>query len=243
MKLHIKEYNEKVNWADVIENNRDEIVDTLISMAKNACGRPQQDLYVYPDGSLTIFDNVGGNSWIDDNHFVVWTTKGYEYTTPEDLAGIYTEDFISNFKDYTNKDVDRILRKLADEYDYNSVDELIRYDADAVRKELIQADEIAYNDMVDDILDNLFDSNWADDVIDNAIEQSYMNENLQDVKFRVDVYDPSDNRHDALLKRVYVNASDKEDAKQKVFDELPTNLKNKFKIKDISSFEAVIVKG
>lgn len=66
---------------------------------------------------------------------------------------------------------------------------------------------------------------------------------VKDTKFRVDVYNPSDSRHDSLLKRVYVNASNKEDAKQEVFDELPTDFKNKFKIKDTSSFEAIKTEG
>jgi hypothetical protein len=59
-------------------------------------------------------------------------------------------------------------------------------------------------------------------------------------KFRVDVYNPSD--HDSLIKRVYIYATDKDDARQQMFNDIPANIKRKYGIVDDSSIEVMKVR-
>ena len=160
---------EYVDWKFVIEKNKDRIIDALIDLGKEAYGRPQMDLYLYPDGELTVFDNVGGNSWLDDDHLVIWTTAGYEFADVDD--NIYTDDFIEIFKSYTDKDVDKFLQDMANEYDYDSVNDLIRYESGRVQKGLRRFDEQSYEELISDLLNDEFDYDWAESVIENKLNE------------------------------------------------------------------------
>lgn len=170
----IKENVNNQKWIDIIEANRDNIVDELINLAKDAPGRSQMDLYLYDDGSMEVFNNVDGNSWLNsDNYIVIWNTRGFEFTSPEELADMDTYRFIDSFKDYTKVDVYKILKNLAAEYEYNSIKDLINDDASLVENTLINADSDAYDEMIDDIMYNLYDYEWAESVIDTKIEELY----------------------------------------------------------------------
>ena len=59
-------------------------------------------------------------------------------------------------------------------------------------------------------------------------------------EFRVDVYNPSD--PDSLIKRVYIYATDKDDARQQMFNDIPANIKRKYGIVDDSSIEVMKVR-
>lgn len=61
------------------------------------------------------------------------------------------------------------------------------------------------------------------------------------IKFRADVYSPNDSRHDSLIKRFYIYANTADDARSQAFNELPTEIKRKFKISDDSSIEVTKV--
>ena len=154
---------EYVDWKSVIEKNKDKILDALIDLGKEAYGRPQMDLYLYPNGELTVFNNVGGNSWLDDDHLVIWTTAGYEDANVDD--NIYTDDFIEIFKSYTNKDVDKFLQDMANEYGYDSVNDLIRYDSGDVQRKLKELDRNAYNELIANLLNDEFDLDWANSAL------------------------------------------------------------------------------
>lgn len=177
MKLEINESLSSSEWIDIIESNRDKLVNELIDLGKDACGSYQKDLYLWDDGRITVFDNVGGNSWINsDDYIVVWSTRGYEYDTIEDLADIDTDDFIRILNDYTSDDVNDYvttwlyLNTDAPEY-YDTVDEYIHRESNEVRQELIKHYPEAYNDMTEDLANDIFDTNWADDIIDMRIEE------------------------------------------------------------------------
>ena len=66
------------------------------------------------------------------------------------------------------------------------------------------------------------------------------NDDVNITNYRVDVYNPQD--FQALIKREYVPADSADEARQKVFNELPDNLKSKWNIKDTHSFEVMRVK-
>lgn len=60
------------------------------------------------------------------------------------------------------------------------------------------------------------------------------------IKFRVDVYDPSN--YDSLIKRTYIYATDEDDARQQMFDSIPNNIKRKYGIDNMSTIEVMKVK-
>ena len=57
----------KTNWVDFCYDNEDEIKKNIAEMIFNT-DRFEQDLYFYNDGTITVFENIGGNSWLDDDH-------------------------------------------------------------------------------------------------------------------------------------------------------------------------------
>lgn len=64
-------------------NNREEIVTNLAAILKEYNKHPrnyQTDIYLYideetGDGELYEFPNPGGNSWLDDDHYTLYTLK------------------------------------------------------------------------------------------------------------------------------------------------------------------------
>ena len=171
-KLRIKEsaYN-NVDYGELIEKNRDKIADMLVDKAHDMFGTYEQDLYIYPDGKLSWFDNVGGNSWQNVPHYVVFSTGGYEYADATD--GIYKDELLEIFKDY-DPSITKYLEKLVKQDDYyDTVDELIH--GENIEEIICDYNNDAYNEMINDIIDNDYDYNWAYAIIDDAIEQSYLN--------------------------------------------------------------------
>ena len=60
-------------------NNYPEIVNEMVKMMiefDRECNKYQTDVYLYVDengnGTLEQFVNVGGNSWLNDDHITVW---------------------------------------------------------------------------------------------------------------------------------------------------------------------------
>ena len=172
MKLHINEGSKRLSGADyarLIRKYREKIVDELIELGKDAYGRYERDLYIYPDGSIEVFDNIGGNSYENNDHFVIWTTRGYEYASPTD--NIYAEDLYEIFCDYTDRDkAESYFNRLLDEYECADIERLAG-EVD-IEDEMQKCDETAYNEMIADILDDEFDSNWANEMVILAIENA-----------------------------------------------------------------------
>lgn len=64
-------------------NNREEIVEKLAEMLidfAKARHPYQSDVYLYYDeatctASLDIFDNIGGNGWLDDDHYTIYSDR------------------------------------------------------------------------------------------------------------------------------------------------------------------------
>ena len=81
-------------------NNYDEVVDELSEIMRDfdkERNNYQTDVYIYFDdsmnGTLDTFTNVGGNSWLDDDHYVLYSDKPHydddnfsAFQTIQDLA-------------------------------------------------------------------------------------------------------------------------------------------------------------
>lgn len=110
---------------------------------------------------------MGGNSWEDSDHFVIWSTRGYQYGSPTD--GIYSEDLYKIFCDYTDK-AEPFFNRLRNDRDCETIEELNAMTN--IERWMQRCDDVAYHEMIADILDNEFDYNWANEIIDYAIERA-----------------------------------------------------------------------
>ena len=67
--------------------NREEIVDKLVDMLvqfDKDCNSYQTDVYLYYDkenqsAELDTFVNVGGNSWLNDDHYTIYSQFHPDY--------------------------------------------------------------------------------------------------------------------------------------------------------------------
>lgn len=72
--------------------NREAVLEALIEQIKEfQCdlNKYQTDVYLYiKDGNGTVdtFTNVGGNSWLDDDHFTIYTDKEHTNTIMDELT-------------------------------------------------------------------------------------------------------------------------------------------------------------
>lgn len=95
-----------------IINNREEIVEKLaemlVSFAK-ARNLYQTDVYLYYDvatctASLGTYDNIGGNSWLDDDHYTIYIDHPH-YNNDEE----YDDDCIDDAYQEFAQSAERIL--------------------------------------------------------------------------------------------------------------------------------------
>ncbi len=108
----------------MILKNREELVEEMSKMLlkfDKECNDYETDIYFYYDskiqtGRLYTFLNVGGNSWLDDDHITIYTDKPhYEdgayiwYQSEEEFAdtlGITLEQLCSETRAYHHFDDD-----------------------------------------------------------------------------------------------------------------------------------------
>ena len=103
--------------------NREQIIDELVEMLIQFdldCNSYDTDVYLYLDddgnAELDTFVNPGGNSWLDDDHYTIYTDKqryddvisNYWTTTDElaDALNIPVEQLIQEACDFENEDYD-----------------------------------------------------------------------------------------------------------------------------------------
>ena len=119
------------NFYDL--TNADDIRNELISYLKyfdKECNQYQTDLYLYVNsedntGSLYEFTNVGGNSWLNDDHYVLYKDAPH-YQTWE----VYWCDGTKEeYDEFVDEDPDNYYPEKADEIIYDFNDEL-RYRAE-----------------------------------------------------------------------------------------------------------------
>ena len=105
-------------------NNKAAVIDALVEMLKQfdiSLNRYQTDVYLYIDsegnGSLDTFVNVGGNSWLDDNHYTIYSDKEHYdtfidfWTSVGELAEaleISEEKFIEDVANFYHMDIEDV---------------------------------------------------------------------------------------------------------------------------------------
>lgn len=147
-------------------NNYDEVVDELSEIMRDfdkARNQYHTDVYIYFDdnmnGTLDTFTNVGGNSWLDDDHYVLYTDKPH-----------YDDDNFSTFQ---------TIPDLADALGM-SEDELIEqaYMASGLAEDGYDISDVDYSDVQeyiknnDELSDRLTDAYC--DYIDNSFYDDYI---------------------------------------------------------------------
>ena len=118
--------------------NADELRDELISYLKyfdKEENKYQTDLYLYVDtetntGTLYEFVNVGGNSWLNDDHYILYIDKPH-YETWEDIYGFESKEEYDEFVDedpdnYYPEKVFEIVSEFNEELRYRAIEEEMR---------------------------------------------------------------------------------------------------------------------
>lgn len=152
-------------WIDLIESNWDALRDAIVDLMRDASGRPQQDLYLHPDGSTTVFWNPGGNSWINDDSIVIYNTRGYEYYS--DLDDMDSMDIVEWFAEYDSTIRDH-LEQLRIEHECDDLSELL-HEID-IESEIRDYNSDAYETMMNAIFDE--NINYAYDAADEALRST-----------------------------------------------------------------------
>ena len=115
--------------------NREQVVEQLAELLKKLdkeYNHYQTDIYMYVDdegnGILDTFVNIGGNSWLDDDHYTLYCDKehfdaynGYYNDADTDyfaeIIGISVEQLEQETREYLGWDEDDEI-KSSDIYDY-----------------------------------------------------------------------------------------------------------------------------
>lgn len=108
--------------------NHDDVVKELAKRMMDfdcALNRYQTDVYVYVEddsvAEMCEFCNVGGNSWLNDDHYVLYV-DGEHFTTVFD--NLYTDDIL-RVLDITLDDLEKEVRQY---FDYDDDDDVVRCD-------------------------------------------------------------------------------------------------------------------
>lgn len=120
--------------------NREAVLEALIEQIKEFqidLNGYQTDVYLYvKDGNGTIdtFTNVGGNSWLDDDHFTIYSDKEHNETYLDALIDGNSYKWLIDELNIPEQEVIDALSADLDEKerkDINSVDDLDRYELEA----------------------------------------------------------------------------------------------------------------
>lgn len=103
--------------------NTNEIVEELAEMLmafSKEMNQIETDVYLYIDnngiGTLKLYENPGGNSWIDDDHFIIYRDK--PHFKNEDLDWYDSEESMAEWLDMTVEE----LKKKTAKYLYEELD-------------------------------------------------------------------------------------------------------------------------
>lgn len=157
------------NFYDL--KNADALRDEFVDMLMNFDKRPneyQTDVYLYVNeddtGELYEFINVGGNSWLDDDHYTLYSDKQHY----EDVLDWYQDEY--EIADALGKTEDELKEEalvaldLQDDY---SIDEIGYTDVMKYVETNEEYMDILY-DAYDDVIDGMRSEyeDKADDIID-----------------------------------------------------------------------------
>ena len=139
-----------------IKNRQDiinELTEMLMNYDKELNHNYQTDVYCYidEDGNATLdeFINVGGNSWRDDDHYVVYTDKEH-YEDEFDVLGIHNINDISSIIDIDRDELIKETRKYEEIDEDEDVDYFDVYHYVKNNNDYMNAIHNAYYDYVED---------------------------------------------------------------------------------------------
>ena len=149
---------------NIVKNGK-EILEQLLEMLMQFdkdCNGYQTDIYLYYNvenqtAELSTFQNVGGNSWLDDDHYVLYSDKEHW----ESKWDWYQE--ISEIAEALDKTKEELLTEILNSNDhYDSIDEI---DYTAV-KEYIQE-----NEQYEELLQTQYEQ-YIDELTPEYVEKS-----------------------------------------------------------------------
>ena len=156
--------------------NREAVLEALIEQIKEFqidLNGYQTDVYLYvKDGNGTIdtFTNVGGNSWLDDDHFTIYSDKEHNETRIDALIdGSSYKWMIDECNIPEQEVIDALTADLDEEEreDINSVDDLDRYELEAYL-------DNNYSDEIKECYENYAIDNmmeWIGSEAENALDE------------------------------------------------------------------------
>ena len=102
-----------MKYSEIAKNHYDEIIEAIKRLEKS---HPMFDidLYLYPDGTTYEFENCGGNSWLNDEHEVIYTANHQYWDIPEeffDEDGNYDPDE-GDLQDMAERELDYFIEKM-----------------------------------------------------------------------------------------------------------------------------------
>lgn len=164
------------NWTDLVSALADRMLQADID-----CNQYQTDIYLYvnDDGSweLEDFVNVGGNSWLQDNHITVWRDQehlenwsDWYQTIREfsDMLDMSEDDLKQTVLDWFNSNDDGITLELSDIY-YSDVVKYLKSD-DTEAQQMAARLKSSYIDYLKELYPNYLQS--AEELLLDAIEVS-----------------------------------------------------------------------
>lgn len=145
-----------------------ELTTMLMQFAKD-CNRYQTDVYFYYNnrdqtGILDTFTNVGGNSWLDDDHITIYTDKehyddgAYSFFTDSDviadILGITEEQLVQETKEHYGYDDDEDVEYCEIKRYVQSVEEYNNEIWEAYY-EVIEENAADYYEQAEEIINNV----------------------------------------------------------------------------------------
>ena len=148
--------------------NLDAVRETLKELLRKFdvdCNKYQTDIYAYYNQEedtveIDTFVNVGGNSWLNDDHIFVYADKPH-YDSLVDM--LITEE--SDFSDAASMSLEDYKKKVAEHLEID-VDDIDFYDLKSYAIEF-------YNDEIEEMAREAFDDNVVPEytyIIDDMIE-------------------------------------------------------------------------
>lgn len=155
--------------------NREEIVDKLVDMLvqfDKDCNSYQTDVYLYYDkenqsAELDTFVNVGGNSWLNDDHYTIYSDKEHFET----FWNWYQDSCeFADTLEMTNTELEYEVRQYCNMDQDEDVDWIDCYDYLSQNEQYVETLQTAYNDYIDEIRSDYVEK--ANDIIERWCEEN-----------------------------------------------------------------------
>lgn len=142
--------------------NRDEVIEKILQLwHDHEKGRVpfQEDIYLYIDeaghGTVTTYTNIGGNSWLDDDHITVMRLGESQATMEEALEGYNSIGEVLGVPDA------QLIQKVRDYRGWSDDEDVSRGDIIDYIIDLVPGD-CTYVHKIWAAWDDWFEGAWAD---------------------------------------------------------------------------------